>query len=117
VGQTYLGRRDGRETEESKALQVLSAIDRLTKKISIAREAYDSLSEYSHPNWFGTAGMFCFVEKDQRLQCVFGPRADSREQAIGEATSIACSAVELAAILGPMISVAKVDLIRAIDSR
>jgi hypothetical protein len=41
-----------------KALQILSCIDRMDKKVPGVRKSYDVLSEIAHPNWRGVFGMY-----------------------------------------------------------
>jgi hypothetical protein len=40
------------------ALQILSCIDRMDKKVPGVRKSYDMLSEIAHPNWRGVFGMY-----------------------------------------------------------
>ena len=40
------------------ALQILSCIDRMDKKVPGVRKSYDVLSEIAHPNWRGVFGMY-----------------------------------------------------------
>ena len=40
------------------ALQILSCIDRIDKKVPGVRKSYDILSEIAHPNWRGVFGMY-----------------------------------------------------------
>jgi hypothetical protein len=39
-------------------VQILNLIDKVDKRVSGYRKHYDSLSEYVHPNWKGTMGLF-----------------------------------------------------------
>ncbi len=56
------GRKD--EKTEVEAFNILKAIDALNKKVSKARAAYDALSEWAHPNFFGTFAMFGRYEEE-----------------------------------------------------
>lgn len=40
------------------ALQILTCIDRMDKKVPGVRKSYDMLSEIAHPNWRGVFGMY-----------------------------------------------------------
>jgi hypothetical protein len=40
------------------SINILSAIDRITKRFKHIRESYDYLSEYAHPNWSGLMGSY-----------------------------------------------------------
>lgn len=57
------------------ALNILGAIDKLTKKIPAFRSLYDELSEYAHPNDAGTAYSFS-VLTEQPLSARFTPRGE-----------------------------------------
>lgn len=62
----------GREPEASlKAYNVLSAIDHLDKEVSGFRSDYDWLSEFAHPNSFGTHGSYAQVDQE-KLTVNFG---------------------------------------------
>jgi hypothetical protein len=50
--------------ENTKAKNILTQIDKLAKKYSLARELYDYLSDHSHPNVAGTFGFFGAFEDD-----------------------------------------------------
>ncbi len=45
------------------ALQILSCIDRMDKKMPGVRRSYDMLSEIAHPNWRGVFGMYAEIDK------------------------------------------------------
>jgi len=40
------------------AMQILSCIDRMEKRVPGVRKSYDMLSEIAHPNWRGVFGMY-----------------------------------------------------------
>jgi hypothetical protein len=46
------------DNEFPEAINVLNLIDKVDNKISGYRKHYDLLSEYVHPNWHGTMGLF-----------------------------------------------------------
>lgn len=46
------------------AVNVLTSVDRVDKKIEGFRQTYDSLCEYTHPNWAGTLGVFGEIDRD-----------------------------------------------------
>ena len=46
------------QNEFPEALQILNLIDKANKKLPGYRGHYDRLSEYLHPNWKGTMGLF-----------------------------------------------------------
>ena len=45
-----------------KAINVLTFVDRVDKDIRGFRHQYDILSEFAHPNWAGTTGLYCKVD-------------------------------------------------------
>jgi hypothetical protein len=49
------------------AHQVLKFIDKMDKEIPEFRKQYELLSEYAHPNWSGTHGLFAEIDK---VRCV-----------------------------------------------
>jgi hypothetical protein len=44
--------------EFPEALQIMTCIDRMDKKVPGGRANYDILSEIAHPNWLGVFGMY-----------------------------------------------------------
>jgi hypothetical protein len=62
-------------SEEFEALNVLTIIDQLTKKMPKLRAMYDLLSEYAHPNYSGMMGVYQRVA-DQVSTFVDHPAAD-----------------------------------------
>jgi hypothetical protein len=56
MNRLMLGWKDDDEFPDS--LNVLTLIDKVDKKIPGYRKHYDILSEYVHPNWHGTMGLF-----------------------------------------------------------
>ena len=45
-------------------ISVMTAIDLVEKEIPKFRDMYEELSEYSHPNWHGTSGLFSKYDKE-----------------------------------------------------
>ena len=58
-----VGSRDGTTRHES--YNVLTAVDRLDKRFSGLRSAYDTLCEFTHPNWAGAMGSFSKIDHEQ----------------------------------------------------
>ena len=44
---------------------VLSCLDALTKTIDGARQTYESLSEFAHPNWRGVLGLYSKTDREK----------------------------------------------------
>jgi hypothetical protein len=66
------------------AINVLTFLDRVDKLVPGIRKSYDTLSEYSHPNWHGTA--LAYSENDrERILTNFGRgyRDPSRHASLG----------------------------------
>lgn len=61
------------------ALNILGAIDRLTKSLTAMRKLYDELSEYAHPNDCGTASSFA-VLKTVPLSATFTRRGEQYDR-------------------------------------
>ena len=59
------------------ALQILSCIDRMDKKVPGVRKSYDVLSEIAHPNWRGVFGMYSKTD-EAKFTAHFGPPRGSR---------------------------------------
>jgi hypothetical protein len=59
------------------AINILTCVDQMDKKIPGIRKSYDSLSEYAHPNFVGVVGLFS-VRDEANLATHFqrGARAD-----------------------------------------
>ena len=60
-----LGSKDGTTNYES--YNVLTAIDRLDKEFPGLRDMYNSLCEFTHPNWSGVMGSYSRTEKEKYL--------------------------------------------------
>ena len=60
-----LGSRDG--DIEVRALNVLTLVNSVAKKIPFFRNSYDSLSEFAHPNWSGLLGSYAKHDLEKLL--------------------------------------------------
>jgi hypothetical protein len=47
------------------AINVLTFVDEMNKSIAGFREQYDKLSEFAHPNWAGTTGLYSMPNKEE----------------------------------------------------
>ena len=45
------------------AVQILTSLDRMDKRIPGVRKAYDNLSEIAHPNWRGVFGLYSITDE------------------------------------------------------
>lgn len=59
------GSRDG--TTSRKSFQILDAIDRMDKEFEGLRSMYDTLCEYTHPNYSGAMGSYSMLERGKHL--------------------------------------------------
>jgi hypothetical protein len=59
----FLGWKKKGEPEFPEAVNILSLIDRMERKIPGVRSSYDQLSEFAHPNWSGVSGLFSLIDK------------------------------------------------------
>lgn len=64
------------------AVNVLTSVDRMDKKIKGFRQAYDGLCEYAHPNWAGTFGVFGEIDRDA-FELKLGPSARTKALSTG----------------------------------
>jgi len=60
-----LGSRDG--TTKYDSYSVLTAVDRLDKEFNGLRKMYDTLCEFTHPNWSGVMGSYSKIEKEKLI--------------------------------------------------
>ncbi|MFZ5776379.1 MAG: hypothetical protein ACOY3Z_12925 [Thermodesulfobacteriota bacterium] len=60
-----LGSKDG--TTKYEAYNVLTAVDRLDKEFPGLRNMYNTLCEFTHPNWSGVMGSYSWIEKEKYL--------------------------------------------------
>jgi hypothetical protein len=68
------------DPEFPEAVNILTLVGRMEKKIPGTRKAYDSLSEFAHPNWSGVAGLF--AENDhEKFLTRFGRGWEKRDYA------------------------------------
>lgn len=58
-----LGSRDG--TTKYDSYSILTAVDRLDKEFTGLRKMYDTLCEFTHPNWCGVMGSYSKVEEEK----------------------------------------------------
>ncbi len=89
------GRRDNKDWPE-KPIQVLTAIDHMTKEFSGAREEYDHLCEYAHPNMWG--GCTYARQEGEKLESHFGrnpQRLDMSTWGLGSLQLILLLAAEM----------------------
>jgi len=80
------------------ALQILSCIDRMDKKVPGVSKSYDVLSEIAHPNWRGVFGMYSKTD-EAKFTAHFGRglrQSDSPQDAIVKALLGAPGLFELA---------------------
>ena len=49
------------------AINVITFVDRVDKKVPGFRKSYDGLCEYAHPNWAGTARLFLKNDEERIL--------------------------------------------------
>lgn len=87
-----LGSKDG--TTEHSSYNVLSAIDRLDKEFSGIRTMYDTLCEFTHPNWSGVMGSYSIVE-EQKFLLHLGKHHREPPLAFGLAPLIACLSISI----------------------
>jgi hypothetical protein len=46
------------------AVSVLTFVERLNRKLPGFQAAYNSLSEYAHPNWLGVSGLYSKIDRE-----------------------------------------------------
>ncbi len=63
VMKILLGSRNGNTT--IKSINILTMIDKVDQEINIFRSNYDLLSEFAHPNWDGTHGLYAKMDHNQ----------------------------------------------------
>lgn len=77
-------------------INILTVVDRVEKEIPGFRDAYDNLSELSHPNWAGTLGTYSKIDKE-KLWVDFGKNIRLRDTTQTQIAFILCSGLELVA--------------------
>jgi len=60
-----------------KSPNILTAIDHTAKEHKKYRKLYDELSEFVHPNWFGTAGLYSKNDFENEGKVRFGKNISS----------------------------------------
>lgn len=58
---------DKKEKSKAKPIQVLTAVDHAEKKVPGYRREYDHLSDYTHPNWFGSHNMYAKIKDGEYI--------------------------------------------------
>lgn len=58
-----LGSKDG--TTKYESYNILTAVDRLDKEYEGLRKMYDTLCEFTHPNWSGVMAAYSKIEKEK----------------------------------------------------
>ena len=76
------------------ALQILSCVDRMDKKVPGVRKSYDVLSEIVHPNWRGVFGMYAKTD-ETTFTAHFGRGMRSTEGTKGAIVNALLGALEL----------------------
>jgi hypothetical protein len=76
------------------ALQILSCIDRMDKKVPGVRRSYDILSEIAHPNWRGVFGMYAETDRP-KFTAHFGRGLRSAEGTKGAVVSALLGGLDL----------------------
>ena len=61
----------GSHAHMPRPINVLTFVDRLAKTFPAARNKYDAMSEYAHPNWMGAAFPFSIIDREN-LVVTFG---------------------------------------------
>lgn len=60
-----LGSKNG--TTQHESYNILTAVDRMSKEFEGLRNMYDSLCEFTHPNWSGVIGSYSNVDEEKLL--------------------------------------------------
>jgi len=82
------------DKEMPEAISVLTLINHMEKKITGARQSYDSLSEFAHPNWSGVAGLFSEVNHHTDVT-TFGKNLKRTERARQVAVTLLTASLEI----------------------
>ena len=98
------------------ALQTLSCIDRMDKKVPGVRKSYDILSEIAHPNWRGVFGMYAQTD-EPTFTAHFGRNLPSAEAAKGQIVNALLGALGLFEFAYNRISVAMREFLAELGSR
>jgi len=78
----YLGTRNWKDDGSPEAVNVQTFVDCAEKTFEGFRHAYDALSEYAHPNYLGTTGLYSRIDHEENLTD-FGPDAKRLRNAEG----------------------------------
>jgi hypothetical protein len=60
----FAGSKNGWADDGPIAINVLTFVQRLDKKVPGFEAAYNSLSEYAHPNWRGVSGLYSKIDRE-----------------------------------------------------
>jgi hypothetical protein len=85
-----LGSKDG--TTQIESYNVLTAVDHLNKDFDGLRKMYDTLCEFTHPNWSGVMGSYSKLEKE-RYMLYLGKEHRQPPMAFGLGPLIGCLAI------------------------
>lgn len=85
-----LGSRD--ETTSHESVNILKSVDRMDKEFDGLRDMYNTLCEFTHPNWSGTMGAYSRIEREKYLLHL-GKEHHSPPLAYGLAPFIGCMAI------------------------
>lgn len=77
------------------AVNILTALDHTDREFSGMRKLYDSLSEYSHPNWHGSGNLFARNDA-QKLITRFGISKEKDKQVNGLLISASMISIHVA---------------------
>lgn len=84
------GSRDGTTSKES--FNILTAIDRMNREFDGLRGMYDTLCEYTHPNYSGVMGSYSRLDREKHL-LQLGKEHHEPPLAFGFAPLIGCMAI------------------------
>jgi len=98
------------------ALQIMSCIDRMDKKVPGVRKSYDILSEIAHPNWRGVFGMYAQTD-ELTFTAHFGRSLRSAEDAKGAIVDALLGALVLFEFAYSRISDAMPEFLAELESR
>ena len=57
------------------AINVLTFVNKVNKRVDGFLHQYEAFSEFAHPNWAGAMHLYCTNNRDERA-CSFGPKAE-----------------------------------------
>ncbi len=82
------------DPEFPEAINVITLIQHMEKKIPGAQKSYDALSEFAHPNWSGVAGLFAEIDHAAYLTR-FGRDWEKRKHARQLATNLLVASLDI----------------------